>query len=107
MTTQTSAPPLPTSLEQFRATLRAHWPRLREKYRVRALWLFGSYVRGEQTPASDLDVLADFDQTTTLFEFVALENELSDLLGVKVDLVEKSGLKPALGRQVTKEMLAV
>lgn len=103
MTTPTAAPPL----EQFRATLRAHWPRLRERYRVRALWLFGSYVRGEQTPDSDLDVLADFDQTTTLFEFVALENELSDLLGVKVDLVERSGLKPTLRPQVTKEMWGV
>ncbi len=56
---------------------------------------------------SDLDLLVEFDTTPTLFSFIRLENELSQLLGVKVDLVMKDGLKPALGTQILAEAIAV
>jgi predicted nucleotidyltransferase len=46
-------------------------------------------VRGEQKGSSDVDVLVEFDDPIGLFEFMKLENYLSDLLGVKVDLVSK------------------
>jgi predicted nucleotidyltransferase len=55
----------------------------------------------------DVDILVDFDNTPTLFGFVRLENELSRLLGVKVDLVMKTGLKPALGARILAEAIAV
>jgi len=55
-------------------------PELRERYHVRSLDLFGSYVRGEESARSDLDVLV---------EFVVLQYHLSDLVGVKVDLVSR------------------
>ncbi|WP_342765366.1 nucleotidyltransferase family protein [uncultured Methanomethylovorans sp.] len=69
--------------------------------------LFGSYVRGENTPESDLDVLVEFSRTPTIFRFVHLENHLSDSLGVKVDLVMKSALKPNIGKQILNEVEAV
>jgi hypothetical protein len=83
--------------------LRAKLPALRERYGVQALWLFGSYARGEQRSRSDLDVLVEFERTPTLLEFAALQRHLSELLDVKVDLVMKTALKPAIGRRILSE----
>lgn len=83
--------------------LRAHLPELRERYGVRELRLFGSYLRGEQRKRSDLDVLVEFDRVPSLFEFVRLERYLSELLKIKVDLVMKSALKPTIGRYILEE----
>jgi predicted nucleotidyltransferase len=84
-------------------TLQAHLPELRERYGVRKLSLFGSYLRGEQRKGSDLDVLVEFDRVPSLFEFIRLERYLSELLKIKVDLVMKSALKPAIGRHILEE----
>jgi predicted nucleotidyltransferase len=83
--------------------LQAHLPELRERYGVRGLWLFGSYLRGEQRKGSDLDVLVEFDRVPSFFEFMRLERYLSELLKMKVDLVMKSALKPAIGRHILEE----
>jgi predicted nucleotidyltransferase len=84
-------------------TLQAHLPELRERYGVRGLLLFGSYLRGEQRKGGDLDVLVEFDRLPSLFEFIRLERYLSELLKMKVDLVMKSALKPAIGRHILEE----
>jgi len=88
-------------------TLQAHLPELRERYGVRSLSLFGSYLRGEQRKGSDLDVLVEFDRVPSLFEFIRLERYLSELLKIKVDLVMKSSLKPAIGRHILEEAQSV
>jgi predicted nucleotidyltransferase len=99
---------LPSQTEQFMRVLQRHLPELRRTYGVRALWLFGSNVRGDETQESDLDVLVEFDdRSLSLFKFIELENQLSDLLGVRVDLVEKKGLKPAIGRRILSEVVPV
>ncbi len=95
------------SLEGIRTLLRGELPRLRQEYAVRSLKIFGSFVRGEASATSDLDLLVEFDDAPTLFGFVRLENELSQLLGVKVDLVMKTGLKPALGERILSEAIAI
>jgi uncharacterized protein len=88
-------------------TLRQLLPELAQKYHVSSLEVFGSYVRGEQTPASDLDVLVTFEEAPGLLEYIGLENHLSDLLGVKVDLVMKTALKPHIGRRILSEAVPV
>jgi predicted nucleotidyltransferase len=62
-----------------------------------------SSVRGEQRKRSDLDVLVEFDRVPSLFEFIRLERYLSELLKIKVDLVMKSALKPAISRHILEE----
>lgn len=97
--------PRPT-LEEIMTILRASLPELRERYGVRSLGVFGSYVRGEQKRGSDLDLLIEFDnRPLTLLQFAHLQNELSDRLHVKVDLVEKDMLKPAIGRHILQEVV--
>jgi predicted nucleotidyltransferase len=83
------------------------FPELKEKYHVSYLGVFGSYIRGEQKPESDLDVLVEFSRTPTLFKFVNLENYLSEALGIKVDLVMKDALKPNIGKRILNEVEAV
>jgi predicted nucleotidyltransferase len=94
-------------INELSARLRQEMPRLRRDYAIRSLGLFGSYVRGEQKRGSDLDVLVEFEQVPGLLRFLDLERDLGRLLGIRVDLVQKEALKPAIGRRVLKEVLPI
>ncbi len=94
-------------LAQLVELLRQQLPLLSERYRVESLGVFGSYVRREQRPDSDLDVLVTFHETPSLLKFIELENYLSDALGVKIDLVMKDALKPHIGQHILNEAIAV
>jgi predicted nucleotidyltransferase len=96
-----------SSLNEIVRTLRESMPDLAERYGVKRLGVFGSYVRGEADDRSDLDVLVEFEGPPTLWEFIRLERELGDKLGVKVDLVMKKTLKPGIGEAILKEVVAV
>jgi hypothetical protein len=93
-----------STLADIKRSLRQHLPALRERYGVDTLALFGSYVRHEQRADSDLDVLVTFRETPGLLQFVDLEDTLSDLLGVPVDLVVEDALKPRIGDRVRREV---
>jgi predicted nucleotidyltransferase len=95
------------SLETLLKTLRQQLPLLTERYGVETLEVFGSYVRAEQKPDSDLDILVTFREVPSLLTFIAIENYLSDELGVKVDLVMKDSLKPAIGKVILSEAMPV
>jgi uncharacterized protein len=97
----------PSNVEQFQRVLADHLPYLKSEFHVQTLGLFGSYTRNEQNPESDLDVLVTFSQTPSLIQFVRLENYLSDLLGVNVDLVMREALKPHLGVHILSEVVTV
>ncbi len=64
------------------------------RHQGRAVALFGSVARGDDTPASDIDFLVEFEHGSSLFDLMHLEEELSALLGVPVDVVSVGGLKP-------------
>src|SRR5664280_2157132 len=59
--------------DYFIRILKQHLPEIREKYSVSYLGVFGSYVRGEQTSDSDLDILVEFDKTPGLLKYIELE----------------------------------
>ena len=90
-------------IDELLVNLKDILPMLRQEYHVRTLEVFGSFVRGEAREDSDLDLLVTFEEAPTLFKFVEIENYLSDNLGVKVDLVMKDSLKPAIGKRILKE----
>ncbi|MCB9771301.1 MAG: nucleotidyltransferase family protein [Candidatus Omnitrophica bacterium] len=77
----------------------------KKTYHVKALGIFGSYSRGKATPKSDLDMLVDFSQTPTMFKFIEFERQLSQTLGVKVDLVTRKALKPLIKKEILKETI--
>jgi uncharacterized protein len=94
-------------LARFKRILRRHLPELQARYAIKSLGVFGSYVRGEAGKRSDLDVLVEFESAPSLFKFIDLEEQLAEVLGVKVDLVMKSALKPAIGRQILAEVVPI
>lgn len=91
----------------YLSQLRNHRDDLAFRYHVDTLGLFGSRVRGTERVESDLDVLVTFSETPTLYTLVALQDELTALLGVPVDLVMKTALKPALRERILRDVVDV
>ncbi|BBM69407.1 nucleotidyltransferase family protein [Rhodothermus marinus] len=97
----------PLSVEEIRCILAGEMPFLKERFRVKFVGLFGSVVRGEAGEHSDLDVLVEFEEPPTLFQFVELKDWLSRRLGCNVDLVMKSALRPHIKQHILQEVVAV
>ncbi|UCE39129.1 MAG: nucleotidyltransferase family protein [Thermoplasmata archaeon] len=96
------------TLEEIKKMLKEHEKILKMKYKTKKIGIFGSYVRDEEKERkSDLDILVEFDDGITLLKFIEMENYLSDLLGIKVDLVMKKALKPRIGENILKEVLYI
>jgi len=96
-------------IEEIKEKLRELEPHLKERFGIKRIGIFGSYVRGEQKRKSDLDILVEFEDSAdlSLLDFIGLENYLSELLGVKVDLAEKSTLKPRIGKHILRELVKI
>ena len=97
------------SFKEIQEILSAKLPEIREKFPVKSLGIFGSYVRNEQTKDSDLDVLVEFDEDNypSLFQFLDLEEYLSDITGVKIDLVPKHALRKRIGKKILSETITL
>lgn len=94
-------------LEIIKAQIVELKPTLQRDYRITELGIFGSYVRGEQTEASDVDILVEFDPSFKfgLVTYGKIENYIADTLGKKVDLVMKRALKPYIGKRILQEVV--
>jgi len=95
------------TLDIIRKKLRPDMKHLSERYMVSSLRVFGSFSKGEQTESSDIDILVEFSQTIDLFDYVELQMHLSELLGIKVDLVTGQTLKPQIRDKVLREAVAI
>jgi uncharacterized protein len=92
------------TLREMKTIVSEHRPRLKEAYNVDKIGFFGSYVRDEQVEKSDIDILVEFEKPVGFIKFMRLEKYLSDLLGVKVDLVTRRALKPHMGKKILQEL---
>jgi predicted nucleotidyltransferase len=97
------------SLAKLRKILRSQEAYLAEKYGVTVIGVFGSYVRNEQHPGSDLDILIELERPPmiSLIGLVEMEQYLSDTLGVKVDIAIKKNLKKRIGEKILGEVIPV
>lgn len=78
------------------------------RHNAEKVYVFGSCARKEETPASDIDFLADFNEQASLFDQVGLQLDLSDMLKCKVDVIPLSALAdPVFGANVKKDMVAL
>lgn len=93
------------TLDDILTELRSLQPTLRHRYPVRSMGVFGSYARGEQHEGSDLDLLVELGDGVDLIGFAGLQIELSDALGMSVDLVEREALRPRLAEAVLAELV--
>ena len=71
---------------------------------ARKIAVFGSYVRGEEKPESDIDIIVEFSGRKSLLELVRIERELSGVLGIKVDLLTEKSISPYLIDTIRREM---
>ena len=94
-------------LHELKKILQDRKGTLKDEFGVIEIGLFGSYTKGNQKKDSDVDILVEFEKTIDLFTYVHLKNHLSDLLGVKVDLVAKKALKPKLGERILSETVYI
>jgi predicted nucleotidyltransferase len=81
-------------------------PLLREGGVIEAS-IFGSFIRGEDKPESDLDLLVRYKENVSLFDVSGLKCELEKLLGIKVDLVSKDYLKPRIKKRILQESVRI
>jgi predicted nucleotidyltransferase len=96
------------NLQEIKQTLKKRMPEIKEKYGVKNLYIFGSYVRGEQTHKSDIDILVEFEKGRKSFRnYISLKFYLEDLFGLKVDLVIKEAVKPRLKKYIYEEAVNV
>lgn len=94
------------TLQEIRNTLTSHKNRLFQDYSIKSLAIFGSYSRKEQKDASDLDILVEFTGKIGI-RFVDLADDLENILGIKVDLVSKKGIKEKYLNSLDSDLIYV
>lgn len=95
------------NIEEIKEIINKNRLFLERKFKVKSISVFGSYLRNKQNEESDIDILVEFYDTIDLFEFIALENFLSEKIGNKVDLVMKDVLKPRIKNRILEEAISV
>lgn len=93
------------NLQQVVKILKHHKKELQNLFFVRRMGIFGSYARGKETKRSDIDILVEFAEPIGLIQFSKTQNYLSELLGIKVDLVTKNALRPSMKDQILNETI--
>ncbi len=78
-----------------------------KKYKPTMVGVFGSFARNEDNRMSDLDILIDFENNINLIELIGLEQELTELLGIKVDLVTLKSVNHNLKSYIEKDLIRI
>ena len=97
------------TLSEIKEVLQAEKPYLADEYGVTIVGVFGSYIRGEQQPDSDIDILIELERPPRirLLGLVELEYYLSERLGTKVDVAIKRNLRKRIGQRILDEVVLV
>ena len=94
-------------IKELKKVIREHRQDLEQRFKVKTIAVFGSYVRNEPKKESDIDILVEFNSPVSLLHIVSLENYLSDILGIKADVVPKKNIRKELRENILKETISV
>lgn len=94
------------TLPEIQSTLSSHKNRLFHDYPLKSMAIFGSYSRREQNDSSDLDILVEFSDRIGV-RFIDLAEELENIVGLKVDLVSKKGIKEKYLKLIDSDLIYV
>jgi len=94
------------TLQEIRISLSSHKNRLFKEYPLQSMAIFGSYSRTEQNDTSDLDILVEFSDRIGV-RFIDLAEELENIVGFKVDLVSKNGVKEKYLKSINSDLIYV
>jgi len=95
------------TMNEIKTIIHRQSANLKEKYGLRVVGIFGSYARGEQRSESDIDLLVDILKPISLLELVGAEIYLSEILGVKVELVPKRSVREEARETISREAVAI
>jgi len=93
-------------IEEIKRIINEHKQELEERFKVKNIAIFGSYVRGEQSPQSDIDVIVEFKEPVG-FLFIHLADFLEEILETKVDLLTPEAIKPNRRKYIMEELVYV
>jgi predicted nucleotidyltransferase len=94
------------SISDIKTALGNHRNRLFQEYPIKTLAIFGSYSRGENTDDSDLDILVEFNDKIGI-RFMDLADDIESIVGLKVDLVSKNGIKKGYLSAISRDLVYV
>lgn len=94
------------NLQDIKELLEKNKSQLYYSYPIKSMAIFGSFARNESTKDSDLDIVVEFNDKIGL-RFIDLANELETLIGLKVDLVSKNGIKERYFQSIKKDLVYV
>lgn len=94
------------SLQEIKNNLSNHKSRLFKDYPIKSMAIFGSYSRREQNDTSDLDILVEFSDKIGI-RFIDLAEDLEKIVGVKVDLVSRKGVKEKYLKSINSDLIYV
>lgn len=94
------------TLQEIEDTLSNHKSRLFREYPIKSMAIFGSFSRREQNDYSDLDILVEFSDKIGI-RFIDLADELENIIGLKVDLVSKKGIKEKYLKSIDSDLIYV
>lgn len=95
------------TIEEIRKLLVKYKREIKDRFKAEILGLFGSYVRGDATDDSDLDILVRFEDGATLFDLVGLGDFLEEKMEIKVDIVSERALRQELKDFILKEVVPI
>ncbi len=95
------------SLQEIQAFLAENKEVLRQRFKVKGMGIFGSFIRGDQKKGSDIDILVDFQEEADLFDLTGLGIFLEEKLNQKVDIIPRRSLKKEIKSSVLKEVISV
>ena len=96
------------TIGEVKKLLKGYKELLNVEFGVKEIGIFGSYARSEQEEQSDIDILVEFKNGYKTFDnYMDLKDFLEDLLGIDVDLVVKTALKPRLKEIILQEVVYV
>ncbi len=94
------------SLQDIKLTLGEHKQQLFTDYPIKSMAIFGSYARKEQDNESDLDLMVEFNDRIGI-RFVDLADEIESIIGFKVDLISRKGIKDKYFQSIQSDLIYV
>ena len=95
------------TLSTIKKIISDHKVLLHDRYKINKIGVFGSYARGDTHSGSDVDVLVEFSEPISLIQLISLENYLTGIMGVKVDVVPKEDIRKELKDTILREAVYV
>ena len=93
--------------QEIISKLKAEKANLYNKFKIKSIGVFGSYIRNEETSESDIDILVEFTETPGMKEFFQAEDYLEKLLNRKIDMVREKAIRKELKEDILSEVVYI